>query len=371
MSEGQSTVRSKTPTQELSELAVTAPDGRSRTPTSRAKTPTTDPADMRSRDTARRADYMPGGAGYHPDYPHPNHRPGYYDGYGEPSHDPRDPRDPRYAGYNDPYRRGEFNNYDFNREYGRTDFPGEVPRERMTRSRTPGPDFMRGNITDEDRFLQARNRELRSKTPTAELQSYHTSNISGTPDFIPASRYANPPSPSKAHTNGGDAYMGRHPSDVVPYRQHNSSSHLQRPLSGPDLGGYPGPPAQVKGSQTYAGSLNYAAGPHKNYENLSQNYPGGYPDRGYPRKQSTSFELAEPHPANLTRIPRSDPWASDSPHSSLNRSRSPTRFDQESYSEYTVNLRRQESGFGFRIIGGTEEGSQVSNNFFPILIFFF
>lgn len=34
--------------------------------------------------------------------------------------------------------------------------------------------------------------------------------------------------------------------------------------------------------------------------------------------------------------------------------------DSLGYMEFTVTLKRQETGFGFRIVGGTEEGSQVS-----------
>ena len=243
------------------------------------------------------------------------------------------------------------------------------------RSRTPGPEFMRGNIADEDRYLQSRTRELRSKTPTAELTSaYHSSNLSGTPDFIPASRYANPPSSSSNHTADGFDRL-RHSNDMVPYRHHGgTASHQQRPLSGPDLSsGFPPPTSsggpgasRLNSSQTYAGSLSYAA-QQRNYDNNTSQQGYGYPDRGsgYPRKQSTSFENEEPIPSNLTRVPRGagDPWGSDSPSSSLNRSRSPTRFGEDSYSEMTVHLKRQENGFGFRIIGGTEEGSQVSEEF--------
>lgn len=37
-------------------------------------------------------------------------------------------------------------------------------------------------------------------------------------------------------------------------------------------------------------------------------------------------------------------------------------FVQDSdYFEAVVTIERQEAGFGFRIVGGTEEGSQVSN----------
>jgi len=62
------------------------------------------------------------------------------------------------------------------------------------------------------------------------------------------------------------------------------------------------------------------------------------------RKESTSFEHSEPLPGNLTRWPRPDPRLRNG----------------EAYVELTVTLQRQESGFGFRIVGGTEEGSQVS-----------
>lgn len=33
------------------------------------------------------------------------------------------------------------------------------------------------------------------------------------------------------------------------------------------------------------------------------------------------------------------------------------------FHDFTVTLRRQENGFGFRIVGGTEEGSQVRSIF--------
>ena len=61
------------------------------------------------------------------------------------------------------------------------------------------------------------------------------------------------------------------------------------------------------------------------------------------RKESTSFEHSEPLPGNLTRWPRPDPRLRNG----------------EAYVELSVTLQRHESGFGFRIVGGTEEGSQV------------
>ena len=60
------------------------------------------------------------------------------------------------------------------------------------------------------------------------------------------------------------------------------------------------------------------------------------------RKESTSFEHSEPLPGNLTR------WPMDA-----------GRRPGESFVELTVTLQRSDSGFGFRIVGGTEEGSQV------------
>jgi len=60
------------------------------------------------------------------------------------------------------------------------------------------------------------------------------------------------------------------------------------------------------------------------------------------RKESTSFEHSEPLPGNLTRWPR------------------PERRPTADCVELTVTLHRHDSGFGFRIVGGTEEGSQVS-----------
>lgn len=66
------------------------------------------------------------------------------------------------------------------------------------------------------------------------------------------------------------------------------------------------------------------------------------PVAGTGRKESTSFEHSEPLPGNLTRWPRPERRPADCV-------------------ELTVTLHRHDSGFGFRIVGGTEEGSQVIN----------
>jgi len=71
----------------------------------------------------------------------------------------------------------------------------------------------------------------------------------------------------------------------------------------------------------------------------SNGYRTGSLPRG--RKESTSFEQSEPVPTNI-RWPR------------------PERRPWEEAMEITVTLLRHDSGFGFRIVGGTEEGSQVS-----------
>lgn len=64
------------------------------------------------------------------------------------------------------------------------------------------------------------------------------------------------------------------------------------------------------------------------------------------RKESTSFEHSEPLPGNLTRWPRPE-------------RRGTVGGLATEFIEMTVTLLRQDTGFGFRIVGGTEEGSQV------------
>ena len=73
------------------------------------------------------------------------------------------------------------------------------------------------------------------------------------------------------------------------------------------------------------------------------------------RKESASFEHSEPLPAgNMSR------WPLDAPaggNVAPGGGRRPP--GGESFVELTVTLQRHNSGFGFRIVGGTEEGSQV------------
>ena len=74
---------------------------------------------------------------------------------------------------------------------------------------------------------------------------------------------------------------------------------------------------------------------------------GNVPNAAYGRKESTSFEHSEPLPGGMTRWPRPE----------RNGGRQPVNPTE--WVEMTVTLLRQDSGFGFRIVGGTEEGSQV------------
>ncbi|KAK7791492.1 hypothetical protein R5R35_008847 [Gryllus longicercus] len=83
---------------------------------------------------------------------------------------------------------------------------------------------------------------------------------------------------------------------------------------------------------------------------------GYYPaDSTNKRKESTSFEHEQPHPSNVTRYPRDLRWIGLGPGVRIY----PAGQDTE-WVETLVTLVRQETGFGFRIVGGTEEGSQVS-----------
>merc|ERR1719308_307866 len=95
------------------------------------------------------------------------------------------------------------------------------------------------------------------------------------------------------------------------------------------------------GYSGYTEGYNRGGVPQMGYSpgNTSNGYRSGSLPRG--RKESTSFEASEPVPTNI-RWPR------------------PERRPWEDVVEITVTLLRHDSGFGFRIVGGTEEGSQVS-----------
>ena len=78
---------------------------------------------------------------------------------------------------------------------------------------------------------------------------------------------------------------------------------------------------------------------------------GGGMVTGHSRKESTSFEHSEPLP--MQQQQQRWPAAATRPPGP----RQP--YNPTEWVEMTVTLLRQDSGFGFRIVGGTEEGSQV------------
>ncbi|CAH1783197.1 unnamed protein product [Owenia fusiformis] len=287
-------------------------------------------------------------------------------------------------------------------EYGQ-DEPSDQQRQ-MHRSRTPGPEMMQ-----RDRKPPPDNYYNRPKTPTAQdMRKERYSSTSGTPDFIPASMLQ---SPTSKQQNYHDPYSEN---PALPARNYEKdiyvdtrgpTNRVSRPVSAaPDFNPYmdnrntsssqASPNTQ---NRLNSSSSSYAS--HNSYQNY-QNYapygnhvgggdpggrvpphgqfspPGGYQGKPHPRKQSTSFEHSEPTPSNLTRVPRHDRWQHNQPgmtnsvsahtlphNRSPNMAKPPVRramSEEEKYLEMTVFLQRTESGFGFRIIGGKEEGSQVA-----------
>ena len=213
----------------------------------------------------------------------------------------------------------------------------EAHQHNRIRSRTPGPDFMRRR--DDDLGMDSRvPQPPRSKTPTHDHNpqyQHHASSLSGTPDFIPASQY-----PTNNGTGPGPdlMYRGQYGQGYPPPDHMYSNSNM--------------PPPRLNSSQSFGSALNSHQAPNRT--NYSPQISPQILDPSArlnppPRKQSTSFEHVEPAPSNLTRIP---------PHRGGGGGMGGTAYEDE-WLEMTVFLTRQESGFGFRIIGGTEEGSQV------------
>ncbi|GAB1597467.1 membrane-associated guanylate kinase, WW and PDZ domain-containing protein 1 isoform X1 [Argonauta hians] len=219
------------------------------------------------------------------------------------------------------------------------------------RSRTPGPELMNRSLSGESRHEPNRPKtptaqDMRSKTPLPTSSHNHTS----ASDFPLASRYQNAPSSTwgmnghrQAFAHKAWAYSSLDHGTIHPLRRESSLDNPAYPYD-----------------KTYSSNNNYAP-----------NLVGGQGTLGSstvrPSRQSTSFENEEPTPSNLTRIPKRYPPPSSNSFHHLPGSqspRSPNRFPEYDeglrHMEMLVILRRQESGFGFRIIGGTEEGSQVS-----------
>lgn len=214
-----------------------------------------------------------------------------------------------------------------------------------SRSKTPGPDIMRSRAVPEGdlTYTHRPGQELRSKTPTHEMMSRLAKPISGTPDFIPASRYQTPsPSGRLVGSDSGHASMNA----VSGYKEVSPVSSR--------LGGGGGGP-MVSGGVSGSGHI-YGNAPVGGVAAMRPVTPSlKQLNQQAVMKMSTSFENVEPVSGGAN--PK-DGWM-DSPGGSVD-SRSPMRSNVEGQDfEMTVQLMRQESGFGFRIIGGTEEGSQV------------
>jgi len=183
------------------------------------------------------------------------------------------------------------------------------------RSKTPGPDFLRGTRPDiggEEESTFSDRPTVRSKTPTFESSNRVRSSLrnrppmSGTPDFIPASQYTGPPR---------------------------------------DGFNYPAGP-------NWASATAHQAVPKLSSSSMSSTLHGS------PTTDSTAGVLGM-----KALNPMSSSWT-DSPSSNFSEPRQhvPARdLHDEQYYEMPIYLRRLETGFGFRIIGGTEEGSQVGN----------
>lgn len=221
------------------------------------------------------------------------------------------------------------------------------------RSRTPGPELM-GRPGPE-----YRNDVRRPKTPTAQDMRSKTPPVHG---------YA-----QNADGNGMDYHNSRqqYPAgstmgpDRPGYNRNNWQANrpeLSSPQASPGIrrvdGSFENPGYSMQ--DRYPGNSNID---HPRGQNVTQNSFGG---TGRPTKQSTSFENEDPSPSNITRVSKQllPNQNSLSNHVHGNQSpRSPSRFsdndDTGQFIEMNVALRKQENGFGFRIIGGTEEGSQV------------
>ena len=158
----------------------------------------------------------------------------------------------------------------------------------------------------------------------------------------------------------------QHPSDSQQYNtaiDYNHQNYVQYPMpNSNNQGSSYAPTENIQepgyGYTTGAGGINYS--PSGAYRSGGSYRAGSLP-RGNPnafqnigplgRKESTSFEHSEPLPGGLTRWPR--PERRQNPHPVSNA------MGNTEWVEMTVALQRQDSGFGFRIVGGTEESSQV------------
>jgi len=228
-----------------------------------------------------------------------------------------------------------------------------------------------GNMKPKSGFL------FRSKTPTAELFSTQEKEVVPMRPKTPIVDTRN--MSQKSWNTNTEVTNNNSPFTRNDLSRASLGGSISQQFSGVSLtDGRPGPRSHSPGRDldylsVYPGYNNVVqAGYNQNtaqnydhymgYNGYNQQVPSGYdPGYGYTgygqaginngyrsgslprgRKESTSFEASEPVPTNL-RWPRHQ-----------------ERRQWEDLVEITVTLLRHESGFGFRIVGGTEEGSQVS-----------
>ena len=201
----------------------------------------------------------------------------------------------------------------------------ETVKPGMFRSRTPGPEMM-------GRGPDYRNEFQRPKTPTAQEMRSKT------------------PLPGHSYGYGNSEFMQG--------RSQNNYVYMNGPRQGPNVPQRPwgqghsdlpvSPPPLRR---------DFDAFDRNNSNNLSQG------SAGRPSKYGTSYDEMD---SGYRVPPKRYPTNSNSSlNSQVSQSpRVPPRFPDQEDSvrvlEFSITLHKQESGFGFRIIGGTEEGSQVS-----------
>lgn len=212
-------------------------------------------------------------------------------------------------------RTNNFNTYDRD-PYGR----GESVRPGQFRSRTPGPELMQRSP-----FPEYRPEPNRPKTPTASDMRSKTP-IPGLYGQVPGGN----PEYSRNNSWGNNSA----------YRNYDVNSRTWGSSIPENTGMQRRDPSDTFGRMNSSGNMG----------------------AGHPPRQSTSFEMENPVPSNVSRVPRRAGFH----NSSFPGPQSPKPFhypgnieDNGKFVEMNVTLQRQESGFGFRIIGGTEEGSQV------------
>ncbi|MPC13471.1 Membrane-associated guanylate kinase, WW and PDZ domain-containing protein 2 [Portunus trituberculatus] len=183
---------------------------------------------------------------------------------------------------------------------------------------------------------EAEMKRSHAKTPTKEYNTpgysghypYYTDNTTNTNHHHHNNNNNNHHHNTSMEHNSGYGYM-HYPKDTydLPRQDSGYSSQAQVP---PARNPYP----------PYYGHNN-SAGYNNQVDSLGR------------RKESTSFEYEHPAPVSMPRFP--DGRYSVNP-------RLPTSVSNGNlgYTEFSVVLKKQDTGFGFRIVGGTEEGSQVS-----------